>query len=73
MINSKGQATIEYVLLTGVILVILVSFLPLVRERLIGNGNCLGADQQKLFCVIIRSTQLNGGNSGTYRYYSLSR
>ena len=71
--SKRGQTTIEYLLLVGVLLVIILSLFPLLRDRFIGDGNCSASGNQTLFCRLIASLNLDGGVQGTYRYFKLRR
>ncbi|MCY4643541.1 MAG: hypothetical protein OXB88_02895 [Bacteriovoracales bacterium] len=72
-VGSPGQTTVEYLLLIGVLSVIFFSLLPLMKNRLVGDGNCRGQDSQTIFCRIISSMGLEGGARGTYRTFTLKR
>ncbi len=71
--NNKGQTAVEYLFLIAVLAIILISLLPVVTEKLIGNGNCRGQDQDKLLCQLLNYTALGQGNNSGFRRYTLLR
>ena len=66
--NEDGQAAVEYILLLGVVMVIMVSLTTIMKDRLMpANGECTGGSTN-FFCQIkdIVSPQ-------SIRYYRIKR
>ena len=71
--RKQGQAAIEYLLLIGVLLAIMLSLAPTLRKQLIGNGRCENPNNRSVFCRLITSLQLDSEDAGGYRYFRLRR
>lgn len=78
-IKDFGQTTVEYILLIGMIAIIAASLFPLIRDNMIGDGQCFGVDRDKVICRMLAFTALgqsggnNGNGSGSFRRFTLLR
>ena len=69
--NQKGQTSIEYALLLGVVVIIVLSFSSKIREYMVGEGPC---PNQSLLCHFIgQQGYLGFYFQGNFRYFSIKR
>ena len=66
--NQKGQTSIEYVLMIAAIVAIMSSVFGLVRERFVGDGQCVAASES-LMCRLNNLWQ--SGDPSVFKRFSI--
>jgi len=66
--NQKGQTAVEYIMLTMVVVVLIMSLMRYVKKRVLGEGEACTPENKTTVCQFER--MFVGGN---YRYFRVIR
>ena len=69
-LSSAGQALVEYIFLTMIVVAVSISLLKKIRAELGAQGEDCSSAQNKTSLVCVWSKTFGGGN---FRYYRVSR